>query len=80
MGGRSRVAAQMLAGKGFENIYNLSGGIKGWENETAFGGEEQGLELFTGNESPEKILAVAYSLEGGAAGVLFIHGIQSKKR
>jgi sulfur-carrier protein adenylyltransferase/sulfurtransferase len=28
IGGRSRVAAQMLAGKGFQEVYNLSGGIK----------------------------------------------------
>ena len=55
----------MLAGKGFENIYNLSGGIKSWEGKTALGGEHLGLELFTGNESPEQILAVAYSIEGG---------------
>ena len=27
VGGRSRVAAQILAGKGFKEIYNLSGGI-----------------------------------------------------
>jgi len=65
IGGRSRVAAQMLAGKGFENVYNLTGGFKGWKSEAAFGKEELGIELFTGDESPEKTLAVAYSLEGG---------------
>ena len=30
IGGRSRVASQMLAGKGFKEVYNLSGGIKAW--------------------------------------------------
>ncbi len=65
MGGRSRVAAQMLAGKGFENVYNLSAGFKGWKSEAAFGKEDLGLELFTGDESPEKTLVVAYSLEQG---------------
>lgn len=65
MGGRSRVAAQMLAGKGFDKVYNLSGGFKGWKSEAAFGREDLGLELFTGDESPEKTLAVAYSLEDG---------------
>ncbi len=65
MGGRSRVAAQMLAGKGFENVYNLSAGFKGWKSEAAFGKEDLGLELFTGDESLEKTLVVAYSLEQG---------------
>jgi rhodanese-related sulfurtransferase/rubrerythrin len=65
IGGRSRIAAQMLAGNGFENVYNLSGGFKTWKDEAACGKEELGLELFTGDESPEKTLVVAYSLEAG---------------
>jgi rubrerythrin len=65
MGGRSRVAAQMLAGKGFDEIINMSGGIKAWNSEKALGGEEQGLELFSGKESPEETLVIAYSLEAG---------------
>ena len=65
MGGRSRVAAQMLAGKGFDEIINMSGGIKAWKSEKALGGEELGLELFTGKESPEEALIIAYSLEAG---------------
>jgi rubrerythrin len=55
----------MLAGKGYDNVYNLSGGFKGWQGEAAFGSEETGLTLFTGDESPEKTLTVAYSLEDG---------------
>jgi rhodanese-related sulfurtransferase/rubrerythrin len=65
IGGRSRVAAQMLAGKGFREVYNLSGGIKAWDSEAAFGPEDKGLELFSGSESPEETLVVAYSLEAG---------------
>ncbi|MFH1993396.1 MAG: rhodanese-like domain-containing protein [Pseudomonadota bacterium] len=65
IGGRSRVAAQMLSGKGFQTVYNLSGGFKSWQGRAAFGTEEKGLELFSGNESPEKTLIVAYSLEAG---------------
>jgi rubrerythrin len=65
VGGRSRVAAQMLAGKGFSNVINLSGGIKGWNGESAIGGEALGLDLFTGNETPEESLKVAYGLEAG---------------
>ncbi len=65
IGGRSRVAAQMLAGKGYDNVYNLSGGFKAWYSTAAYGQEELGLELFKWPESPEKILVVAYSLEAG---------------
>ena len=65
VGGRSRVAAQMIATQGFSEVYNLSGGFKAWKGEAAFGAEEKGLELFTGNESVEETLVVAYSLEEG---------------
>ena len=59
------MAAQMLAGKGYKDVSNLTGGFKGWQGDAAFGAEEIGLELFTGDESPEKTLTVAYSLEDG---------------
>jgi len=65
VGGRSRVAAQMLSGKGFQAVYNLSGGFKGWQGQAAFGEAEKGLELFRGDESADKTLIVAYSLEAG---------------
>jgi rhodanese-related sulfurtransferase/rubrerythrin len=65
VGGRSRVAAQMLSGKGFEEIYNLSGGIKAWNGEAAFGPREHGLELFETALSPRESLLVAYSMEQG---------------
>ncbi len=65
IGGRSRVASQMLAGKGFKEVYNLSGGIKAWNSEVAFGPQDQGIDLFSGDESPEAMLLVAYSLEEG---------------
>ncbi len=65
IGGRSRVAAQMLAGMGFKEVLNLSGGFKAWKSKTAFGPEMQGLEMFTGAESLEEALVVSYSLEAG---------------
>jgi rhodanese-related sulfurtransferase/rubrerythrin len=65
VGGRSRVASQMLAGRGFKDVYNLSGGIKAWESGAAFGPEDLGIDLFSGSESPEEILIAAYSLEEG---------------
>lgn len=65
IGGRSRVAAQMLAGIGFKRVYNLSGGFKAWKSKAAIGPEDQGLELFTGTENLPEILVVSYSLETG---------------
>ena len=65
IGGRSRVAAQMLAGKGFSKIYNLSGGIKAWEKEVAVGPEDTGLHLFSGVQSPEEAIVTGFALEAG---------------
>ena len=65
IGGRSRVASQVLAGKGFKEVFNLSGGIKAWNSGKAVGPEDLGLDLFTGKESPEETLVVAYGLEEG---------------
>ncbi|HHP7236047.1 MAG TPA: rhodanese-like domain-containing protein [Desulfobacterales bacterium] len=65
VGGRSRVAAQILSAKGFETVYNLAGGFKAWQGKAAYGAEESGLSLFTGDESLEQILGTAYSLESG---------------
>jgi rubrerythrin len=55
----------MLAGKGFDNVYNLAGGIRGWQGHAAIGSEELGMEMFTGNEPPAKTLVIAYALESG---------------
>jgi rubrerythrin len=65
VGGRSRVAAQMLAGNGFKDVINMAGGIKAWNSNQAIGPEDLGLQLFTGRESPRETLVVAYSLEEG---------------
>lgn len=65
IGGRSRVAAQMLSGKGFKEIYNLSGGIKAWNGQTAVGPQALGLSLFEGRLNPRESLIVAYSMEQG---------------
>lgn len=65
VGGRSRAAAQILAGKGFKKVMNLAGGIKAWKNNKAVGSEDLGLDLFTGKETPQEVLIVAYSLETG---------------
>ena len=48
MGGRSRAAAEMLAGRGFQEVYSLKGGIKAWGGLLAGGPAEQGLGLISG--------------------------------
>ena len=55
----------MLVGKGFDKVYNLAGGIKGWNSEVAFGSEDQGLAFFKDAATPEESLIAAYSLEQG---------------
>jgi len=65
VGGRSRAAAQMLVGAGFKKVINLAGGIKAWQSNKAVGSEDLGLELFSGKETPQEALIVAYSLEEG---------------
>ena len=55
----------MLAGKGFKQVYNVSGGIKAWKSKTAVGPQTQGIHLFEGDESAEAFLVTAYSLEQG---------------
>ena len=59
------MAAQMLSGKGFDNVINVAGGIKAWDGLVAVGTEDLGLELLTGKESIEETLVAAYSLEAG---------------
>jgi rubrerythrin len=55
----------MLAGKGFKEVLNLSGGFKAWKSKAAVGPEDQGMALFSGMESPAKALVIAYGLEAG---------------
>jgi rhodanese-related sulfurtransferase/rubrerythrin len=63
IGGRSRVAAQMLSGWGFKEVYNLAGGIKGFLGPKAAGPRELNLELVRGDETPAEIITLAYGME-----------------
>jgi len=65
VGGRSRVAAQLLSGKGFKTVYNLKGGIKAWGGEKVAGPKEMNLEIITGAETPSQMMAIAYEMEAG---------------
>jgi rhodanese-related sulfurtransferase/rubrerythrin len=63
IGGRSRVAAQMLSGRGFAHVYNLSGGFKAWNGWTGFGDYEKGLDLFEGVFDQAEALRIALGME-----------------
>lgn len=63
IGGRSRVAAQLLNGYGFSEVYNLKGGIKAWQGHKASGPEELNLDLVRGDETPTEIAALAIGME-----------------
>jgi rhodanese-related sulfurtransferase/rubrerythrin len=64
-GARSLAAAQLLSGLGFNDIYNLEGGIMGWQGSKAAGPRELNLELVRGDETPAEMIALAYSMEMG---------------
>ncbi len=63
-GHRSMAASTLLCGLGFENVYNLSGGIRAWDYEVIKGTTED--KLITGGEETFDVLIVALMLEKGA--------------
>lgn len=65
VGGRSRIAAQLLTHQGFTNVFHLEGGIQAWEDPTARGPVEFHLQFVRGDESPEEIIQLAYRMEEG---------------
>ena len=62
-GSRSLAAAQLLSGLGFNEIYNLEGGIMGWQGNKAAGPRELNLELVRGDETPVEMIALTYGME-----------------
>jgi len=65
VGGRSRAAAQLLAGEGFKEVYNLKGGIKAWEGYTAVGPEDMGMGYLAVDATLKEALELAYGMESG---------------
>ena len=59
VGGRSRAAAQFLAGQGFEQGYNLKGGRMAWQGFRASGPAEMGMFLLKGNETAREVTVIA---------------------
>ncbi len=49
-GVRSGSACQLLEQRGFQNIFNMKGGILAWQGQRVVGGEEEGLGYFLNGE------------------------------
>jgi sulfur-carrier protein adenylyltransferase/sulfurtransferase len=65
MGGRSRMAAQLLSNHGFDAVYQLQGGINAWEAPTASGPVAFHLKFVKGDEPPDRVIGIAYQMEEG---------------
>jgi rhodanese-related sulfurtransferase/rubrerythrin len=65
VGGRSLMAAQFLAVRGFQSVFQLQGGIEAWEDRTATGSPELHLKFIRGDESSIEAAAIAYRFEAG---------------
>jgi len=63
---RSRAAAAVLEGAGFQNVASLEGGIRAWNGLVASGPPEAGMAYFTAATRPEELIALAWYLEAGS--------------
>ncbi|UCB49480.1 MAG: DUF892 family protein [Deltaproteobacteria bacterium] len=59
------MAAQMLSGLGFKEVYNLKGGMMAWEGLQTSGPEALNMDLVRGDESPAEMVRLSYSMENG---------------
>jgi rubrerythrin len=57
----------LLSGQGFKEVYNLAGGIKGFQSGggVASGPPETGMGLITGRETGSEMLVIVYGMEEG---------------
>jgi rhodanese-related sulfurtransferase/rubrerythrin len=67
IGGRSEVAARFLASRGFQEVYNLAGGIKGWRGETVAHPVGWHLPLLEANSGFERLARLTRQMEAGLA-------------
>lgn len=62
-GKRSSVAARILKGSGFHLVRNMVGGVGAWDGPRAFGEVKSWQKVLRGNESPDELIKVAYTME-----------------
>jgi rhodanese-related sulfurtransferase/rubrerythrin len=65
VGGRSRMAAQLLVNQNFKKVFYLEGGMEGWEGPAAEGPREFHLQFVRGDETPQEIIELSYGMEMG---------------
>jgi len=61
---RSRAACQVLRGRGFAEVINITGGIKAWNGLLLSGQEAKGMEFFVSDDFADAFL-MAYMMEAG---------------
>ncbi|MDY0039930.1 MAG: rhodanese-like domain-containing protein [Desulforhabdus sp.] len=65
VGGRSRMAAQLLSHRGFKDVSHLMGGIDAWTQPAASGPVELHLQFIRGDESPLEMISLGLRFEEG---------------
>lgn len=63
---RSRAAAAILSDSGFNNVFNMQGGIRAWEGLVAAGAPEAGMAFFGDAVKPDELAMLAWMLEEGS--------------
>jgi len=63
---RSRAAASILTGAGFQEVHSMEGGIRAWHGLVAEGIPEAGMAYFSPATRPEEMIALAWLLEDGS--------------
>jgi rubrerythrin len=56
-----------LSARGFNEVYNLKGGIKAWKGLKTAGPADMGTALLRGDETSQEIIVLAYGMEDGLA-------------
>ena len=65
-GNRSRSGVGILNGAGFEDVYNMEGGMLAYNGLVASGPPETGVFCFPENMTPEELIAMAWYIEDGS--------------
>jgi len=65
MGNRSKSAAALMKGQGFNRTYSIEGGITAWKGSVATGEYEAGMFLLEGRKTTEELISLAWALEDG---------------
>lgn len=76
VGGRSSMAARFLAARGFDEVYNLTGGIEAWQGRVVTGPVGLHLPFIEEYDTFEKMLGLAYRMEHSLAA--FYRGLSGR--